>query len=78
MDQLAHKIRGNLDWQRTVPRYTTVLDVPEGGTTHTRRLIARAAQPLYDFADLPDEGDLLLPASIAWWFGAHHRRLNQR
>ena len=67
MDQLAHKIRGNLDWQRTVPRCTTVLDVLEGGTTRTRRLTARAARPPCDFTDLPKEGDPLLPASIAWW-----------
>lgn len=67
MDQLAHKIRGNIDWQRTVPRYTTMLDVPEGGTADTRLLTTRAAEPLYEFTDQPEEGDLLVPASIAWW-----------
>lgn len=67
MDQLGHKIRGNIDWQRTVPRYTTVLDVPDSGSAHPHLLTTRAGKPLYDFTDAPEEDNFPLPSSIAWW-----------
>ncbi|MGW3122817.1 terpene synthase family protein [Streptomyces sp. NPDC001107] len=67
MDQLGHKIRGNIDWQRTVPRYTTVLDVPDSGSAHPHLLTARAGKPLYDFTDAPEGDEFSLPASIGWW-----------
>ncbi|MFJ8584310.1 hypothetical protein ACIRD2_06580 [Streptomyces sp. NPDC093595] len=64
-DQMAHMVRGTYEWQRALPRYTTVLDTPEvtPGTG-----IARPATALHDITWEPSRSYPGKPAPIAWWW----------
>lgn len=66
LDQLAHKIRGNSDFQRTAPRYTTTLDVD---SATPQQAPAAPATPLYEYADKPSIVRRDPPArAISWWW----------
>ena len=71
MAQLRHKVRGNSDWQRTVPRYTVHLDIAPDDIVGTpdRDLSIPAATPLYVYTDTPSDAPLTAPAAaITWWW----------
>ena len=66
LTQLSHMIRGNSDWQRHVPRYTTTLEVDMQALN---QLPAIPSRPLYDYASAPsDSRRMPLSASTTWWW----------
>ncbi|MCS0635776.1 hypothetical protein NX801_08880 [Streptomyces sp. LP05-1] len=72
-DQLAHLVRGTYEWQRFLPRYTTVLDVPRHGGAEDPALrpadpARRPAHALHDIAPDRRHPGAGLPAPLAWWW----------
>lgn len=65
LKQLSNMVRGTLDWQRTLPRYTTVLDVPVDGPDVA---VVQPAAPVHDICDVPRYPRSSPPAPIAWWW----------
>jgi hypothetical protein len=65
LKQLSNKIRGNSDFQRLAPRYTTILDVEEGVTLVSEDPI----DVMYEYSDRPSDSQLSAPfSSVAWWW----------
>jgi hypothetical protein len=65
LGQLSNKVRGNSDFQRLVPRYSTILDIDQGVTP----VVEGPVLAMYDYSDGPSDGQLSPPAdSIAWWW----------
>lgn len=64
LDHVADLVRGTYEWQRTLPRYTTPLDVP----AHTSVLPVHADTVLHEITDIRTRtyGEPL--PSIAWWW----------
>ncbi|TWD11765.1 hypothetical protein FB570_12335 [Streptomyces sp. T12] len=62
---LTHMVRGTYEWQRFLPRYSTVLDTPEhpdgAGVT-------RPATPLHAVSRVACRTPAPPPAPIAWWW----------
>ncbi|MGA4959773.1 terpene synthase family protein [Streptomyces lavendulocolor] len=64
-DHLAHMVRGTYEWQRFLPRYSTVLDTPEHPDgTH----VSRPDTPLHTITRAPRPAPVHVPAPIAWWW----------
>ncbi|TDD40917.1 terpene synthase family protein [Saccharopolyspora elongata] len=71
MAQLAHKIRGNIDWQRTVPRYSNDMRLeladPSGETRESPARPPAGSQ--FEFTDHPSHSGLIPVApSVSWWW----------
>lgn len=63
-DQMANLVRGTYEWQRGLPRYTTVLDVPE----HAGLPAPRPEAALHEITDVRTRAyeDRLAP--LEWWW----------
>ncbi|MFF9301816.1 hypothetical protein [Streptomyces sp. NPDC014764] len=63
-DQMANMVRGTYEWQRGLPRYTTVLDVPEDAGLPA----PRPETALHEITDVRTRayGDRLAP--LEWWW----------
>lgn len=66
-DQLAHLVRGSYEWQRFLPRYTTVLDVPEDVGPDAP--VPRVTMALHEIARTRRcETSAQRPSSLSWWW----------
>ncbi|MBG0852231.1 hypothetical protein I2W78_10375 [Streptomyces spinoverrucosus] len=64
-DQLANMVRGTYEWQRFLPRYTTVLDIPVNAADSSA---VRPAAALHEIADKRTGKHTEKPISISWWW----------
>ncbi|MBD9730640.1 hypothetical protein IGX29_02165 [Streptomyces sp. H28] len=63
-DQMANMVRGTYEWQRTLPRYATVLD-------HPGRSAAASPRPqtvLHEISPVRRHDSADRPAPLAWWW----------
>jgi hypothetical protein len=65
LKHLSNIVRGTLDWQRTLPRYTTTLDVALDGPAQA---VTQPVAPIHDICETPRYERRNPPASIAWWW----------
>ncbi|MFH9425508.1 hypothetical protein [Streptomyces sp. NPDC017529] len=64
-DHLANLVRGTYEWQRFLPRYTTVLDIPHSGGTDSLR---RPAQALHEVTPARSHPRADTAAPLTWWW----------
>lgn len=65
-DQLANLVRGTYEWQRFLPRYTTVLDVPLSDMAASAT--PRSTTSLHDITHTRSHMSPEKPSSISWWW----------
>ncbi|MFJ4836245.1 hypothetical protein ACIP79_41110 [Streptomyces sp. NPDC088747] len=63
-DQMANLVRGTYEWQRALPRYTTVLDLPDQADSP----VVRPETALHDITSTQTRVFEEKPAPIAWWW----------
>ncbi|MFE8978709.1 hypothetical protein ACFYM7_35605 [Streptomyces cyaneofuscatus] len=64
-DQLANMVRGTYEWQRFLPRYSTVIDLPR---TTEAKPATRPETALHGIASTQTRSYATKPAPIAWWW----------
>ncbi|MGW0645340.1 terpene synthase family protein [Streptomyces badius] len=64
-DQLSNMVRGTYEWQRFLPRYRTVIDLPR---TAEAKPVARRGKALHGIASAQSRAYSHKPAPIAWWW----------
>ncbi|WP_436777661.1 terpene synthase family protein [Yinghuangia sp. YIM S09857] len=66
-DQLANMVRGTYEWQRFLPRYTTVLDVPAESRSLSVPRPEKGIHEIVDRRTRSDHPEAAVPL-ISWWW----------